>query len=544
MNHMQNHITIRTCVTPQKRFFYAIHKPQYTVKNLRGQTAYATLGKDKKEKIMNQDNYPDDTINVENADWIYEIRNPFSFRGATYINKEWADNNAKNHDRIRIISKPDVSMHTALKKAGAEIDLASFPEPGQLCVARSSTDERDIVELAHISCDFIEIDGVLGLVYSTDTKGQTRPVIHNHILFEAVANNPHLPDTYKTAMVIRPGAQGKSEIVGDYIHNDTIATYEYLRRNSYIAGGHYAANMSENSIRYSLDELRREDMRALRHLYYQRTYIRLANRLGLPVPDANDLTSPEQLERLRIAVKETIDHCDSPYSATLWGWNYGFDYAPSKYRLHASHQQIHQQYAMLPSLVDIYNEGYEQSIGTCKPYGCGELIATVIDDYFGDYNRDFFLDYLGCIQHNCRLDGREDYESSLVVWKDDHVILFVPKAQTSQWELQLMTLPASDGSVAGNCVETNSVERDAIDTGIFYAQKALSGLGVHMVTTIEYPKPFDRKNVPLTQPLLYCFLPRLPESPGAFSEAQLRFINRHYPEDFAAVCRNQIDMTL
>ena len=42
------------------------------------------------------------------------------------------------------------------------------------------------------------------------------------------------------------------------------------------------------------------------------------------------------------------------------------------------------------------------------------------------------------------------------------------------------------------------------------------------------------------QHLLYAFLPRLPESPGAFSEAQLRFINGHYPEDFAAVCRQQL----
>jgi len=40
--------------------------------------------------------------------------------------------------------------------------------------------------------------------------------------------------------------------------------------------------------------------------------------------------------------------------------------------------------------------------------------------------------------------------------------------------------------------------------------------------------------------LLYAFLPRLPESPGAFSEAQLRWINGHYPEDFAASCRRRL----
>ena len=28
---------------------------------------------------------------------------------------------------------------------------------------------------------------------------------------------------------------------------------------------------------------------------------------------------------------------------------------------------------------------------------------------------------------------------------------------------------------------------------------------------------------------------------GAFSEAQMRFINGHYPEDFALACRTQLD---
>jgi len=33
---------------------------------------------------------------------------------------------------------------------------------------------------------------------------------------------------------------------------------------------------------------------------------------------------------------------------------------------------------------------------------------------------------------------------------------------------------------------------------------------------------------------------KLPESPGAFTEAQLRWINGHYPEDFAAACRSRL----
>ena len=118
-------------------------------------------------------------------------------------------------------------------------------------------------------------------------------------------------------------------------------------------------------------------------------------------------------------------------------------------------------------------------------------------------------------------------------------MLFVPKAQTSQWELQLMTLPDEDGTLAGNIFETNSGQRQSLDTGILMAQKALAGLGAKMVTSIEYSKRPGRNHT-LHQPLLYAFLPRLPKSPGAFSEAQLRFINGHYPEDFAKVCRNQL----
>ena len=118
-------------------------------------------------------------------------------------------------------------------------------------------------------------------------------------------------------------------------------------------------------------------------------------------------------------------------------------------------------------------------------------------------------------------------------------MLFVPKAQTSQWELQLMTLPQGDGSLAGNIVECDTAMRQSLDTGILVAQQALAGLGAKMVTSIEYAKRIGRQGL-RQQPLLCAFLPRLPESPGAFSEAQLRFINGHYPEDFALACRKQL----
>jgi len=70
------------------------------------------------------------------------------------------------------------------------------------------------------------------------------------------------------------------------------------------------------------------------------------------------------------------------------------------------------------------------------------------------------------------------------------------------------------------------------------AMQVLAYMGTKMVTTIEYPKRMDAKNH--DQHLLYAFLPKLPESPGAFSEAQLRWINGHYPEDFAHALRSHL----
>ena len=118
-------------------------------------------------------------------------------------------------------------------------------------------------------------------------------------------------------------------------------------------------------------------------------------------------------------------------------------------------------------------------------------------------------------------------------------MLFVPKAQTSQWELQIMTLPDPDGNLPGNIFECDTRIRHSLDTTILMAQKALAGLGAKMVTTIEYSKRLSEQRT-AQQPLIYAFLPKLPESPGAFSEAQLRFINGHYPEDFSAACRKQL----
>jgi hypothetical protein len=113
------------------------------------------------------------------------------------------------------------------------------------------------------------------------------------------------------------------------------------------------------------------------------------------------------------------------------------------------------------------------------------------------------------------------------------VVLFVPKAQTSQWELQLVTR-----SPAGNVLEADTQTRASLDLALWVAIRVLAGLGAEMVTVVEFAKRFDAGDT--GQRLLYSLLPRLPNSPGAFSEAQLRWINRHYPEDFAELCRCEL----
>jgi hypothetical protein len=508
---------LQSCVIPGGRFQYGIHKPAYTVTNLRPSTEVATLGvTESGTPVKNFRNYPEGNIEVTGADWIFEIPNPFPFKGRTYIDKEWADASAVNPERIRLPKANHVSLtETLLQNKIDQTLLDHLPEPVLLALATCSTDPQDLQKLAELSCAIIK-DGnnPTGLRYRQNSSGDSRPVIYNHPLFEAVANNPHLPDGYKIVMVIRPGAQGDSEIVGEWPKDAHSHVFEYLRRNSYIKG--------------------------LRHLYYQRSYLRLAEELGLqpPTPRPKEPLTEEELEQLRITVKKEA-RMKGIAPSTLWGWNFGFDFAPSRYRLHASHQQIHQQYALVPDQVESYHHGTRQPVGKMSAFSCGDLIAELIEQYHLHYHSDFFADYRQAIGANRRMDDRTDLESSLVVWSDERVMLFVPKAQTSQWELQLMTLPAGDGRLAGNIFECSTDMRRSLDTGILMAQKALAGIGAKMVTTIEYSERINKKN-PLHQPLIYAFLPRLPESPGAFSEAQLRFINGHYPEDFSAVCRRQL----
>lgn len=533
-----------TCIVPPGKFVFAIHKPEYNVQNQRLSNEKSYLGSLNGEPHYNIVNLPEDDIEIKAADWVYEVANPFPFKGVTYINKKWADESASDSSRFCLQPPEYISIHDSYGSDEVAVNIITkMPKALCLALATTTTDPRDLIILARLSCDFSlnNMREVIGLQYRT-INNRSKAIIHDYLLFEAVANNINTPDNYKIAMVIRPGAQGESEISGEWLADKSHA-YEYLRTNSYIPGGHYAANMAEDEIRYKISDLKENDIEGLRHLYYQRSYIRIAGELGIKTK-SRQLLSLEDLGNLRQTIIKYLQNssedapCQIDSQATLWGWNFGFDYAPSGYRLHASHQQVHQQYAMVPNKLPAQLSHNEQCDLTIKPYCCGDLLRPIIDEYKAHYGRNYFNDYFKAIKDNKRFDDRDDLESSLIIHEDENVLLFVPKAQTSQWEVQIMTKPSENGGFVGNIVEANLQTRNSLDKAILLAQQVLAKMGAKMITSIEYSKRFSE--VKTDQPLIYALLPRLPESPGAFSEAQMRFINGHYPEDFAAACRKAL----
>ena len=191
---------------------------------------------------------------------------------------------------------------------------------------------------------------------------------------------------------------------------------------------------------------------------------------------------------------------------------------------------------MIPEAVSGWYQGTDDKEGFegFIPFASGDLIEDFIIRYRNETKTSFFQAYINAIRSNKRLDGREDLPQQLIIFDNDDAIVYVPKAQTSQWELQLMTVKP-----IGNIVEADLKTRKAIDQAMFVAVSVLSELGARMITSIEFSKRLNHG--PDDQHLLYSFLPKLPESPGAFSEAQLRWINGHYPEDFAEACRLKLE---
>jgi hypothetical protein len=525
-------MSIRTCVSPNGKFIYGIHQPSYDVDNLRQAENIQLLGIDTNDQPhINQANFPADNMHIQEADLIYEIPNAFPFKGTTYIKKRWADEKKGHLSNFSLRPKPSFSWSQTLSQWDDISDkksserLSQLPEAIQLTIALMSDDPKDLIQLARHVCAFTfdKQNQPTGLKYH---ESNGRPVIYKPIIFETLANNPFLPDNYKRVMVLHPGVQGKSPIVGEYEGRQS-HVYEYLRANSYIPWGHYAANLADNAIRYHIDALTMDDISGMRHLYYQRTYVHLAKQFHIPINAHRKIIPADELETLR---KTILAHLkQSPenllFDCNLWGWNFGAGYAPNHYRLHASHQQIHQQYAMIPKKIPTNENGISMTA-----YACGDLVADFIDDYKQHFGCSFFDTYVQAIKNNRRMDDPDKGPHELIIYADAHIIIYVPKAQTSQAEIQIM--PAS---AVGNILMADQAMRDALDRGIFITAKILSSHNIEYVTHIEYASRFRAE--PTDQRLIIAFLPKMPESPGAFSEAQLRWINGHYPEDFAAACR-------
>ncbi len=528
-----------TSITPEGRFLVGRHSPSYRVANLRERTYLCDLGigPDETPPLTNAANFPSEDVAVAKARPIYEIRNAFPFRGCSYIDSGWAEARVADPGMIRIHPPATVSLKAALggRYAPAAIKsiIQQLPISLRYTLAQTATDPEELVSLAESCCRLVyDRNGNPSGMRYVARNNRMCADIDDFELFETIANNPSLPDAYKEVMVLRPGVQGNSEIVGDF-QNGATEVFEYLRGNSYIPWGHYAANCAHTAIRYRIADLSAADMEGMRHLYYQRIYTVVAEHLGIGHPIRGRRLTAEELEDLRRAIvtalagKANVPNC----LATLWGWNFGYDFSGSGYRLHASHQMIHQQYALVPQEVaGLHGE-------SIAAFACGDLVADVVERYRQLHQSDFFADYLRALANNTRTDGGKG-EQSLVVWQDAHVMLFVPKAQVSQWELQLIITADSPAGPIGNVIEANAAVRQSLDTGMLKAQQVLACLGATMVTSIEYSKRIGLNN---GQRLLYAFLPKLPWSMGAFSEAQGRYILGHYPEDFAVACRRQLE---
>ncbi|MBU8911352.1 MAG: hypothetical protein KOO65_08785, partial [Desulfobacterales bacterium] len=535
---------LRSCVGKNARFIVGIHKPRFEVKNLRDHDYFTSLGQlEDGTMIDNSVNFPGDDLYEPNADVVYEIANQFPFRGATYINSAWADIKAAHPETIRIPAPESCSLlqnfeefkgdkNTGTAKKTALLDI--LPHPLLIALAQASTDPKELILLAKKSCNIIfdpKDQTLMGIGYKKTRGNAVIPDIYDHELFEVLVNNRYLPDDFKNALVLKPGVQGNNEITGEYLSEDgNTHVFEYLRRNSYIPWGHFASNMANDAIRYSTRDLCLEDMKGIRHLYYQRAFIRLASELGICLPDKRQCLTQSGLENLRNKIQTKLKQNPGPslkFDNTLWGWNFGYGYAQSGHRLHASHQMIHQQNAMTPKHV-------QTSSGQKIPsFSCGDLINDFTSQYRKATGKSFFGNYLAAIRNNTRTDGKKMGESSLVLMEDEHTILFVPKAQICEWELQLMPKTS-----CGNIIETDINIRQSLDRGILTAVKTLESLGAQLVTSIEFSKRFDSTDT--DQHLLYSFIPRLPHAPDTFSEAQLRWISGCYPEDFARACRMAI----
>ncbi|NMX23107.1 hypothetical protein HCU62_04030 [Dissulfurirhabdus thermomarina] len=516
------------------------HRPSFRAANLRGTSAPLVLGHlPGGVEIRNDANFPEGDLELAETEGVFEVPNPFPFWGATYILQAPADRLAEAPAAFRLRDEPppDPPPARGLLRdllgpglegpGGRRYGLADLPRTLKLALAQTSDDPELLAALAALACE-LEPGGGIG--FRPGPSGEPRPLVHDHDLFEVVLNNPALPDAIKRAMALNPGVQGRNPVVGEYLDPGVTHVWEYLRANSYIPWGHYASNMAQDAVRYRLGDLSPRDMAGLRHLYYQRTFVQMAIELGLEVPGRGRRLSTDELEDLRRRVLDEVHRrreggSPLPFTATMWGWNFGFDFSPSGYRLNATHQQIHQQFALVRPTVQAAGGG-----GETPSYAVGDQVAAFARRYRRAAGRDFFDAYIAAIRGNTRLDGRRGGPADLVIHEADGVLLHVPKAQRSQGEIQVLA-----AEPVGNVLEAGTRFRAALDRALWLAMRVLDRLGARMITVYEVSKRFDEAGT--DQRLFYCFLPRHPQSPGAFSEWQQRWVTGHYPEDYAEACR-------
>jgi len=521
---------LRTCVHPSGKFIAGVHRPSYKVLNNRISIKRLILGKTAQgQSVPNDKNFPEGDLEINSADWVYEIPNAFPMWGVTYILGKIAEDNGVNS--LDFSFEPRGQTRFSEIPGLEQINMAKLPRPILLAMAQTCTNPAILKRLLPLCAELeYEDEEPKGVTFRKDEKGHLAPAIKDHDLYETLGNNPYLPNRLKALLLLNPGIQGSNPIVGEYIDKDKTHIWEYLRANSYIPWGHFAANMAQDCVKYSVDDLDIQDVKGLRHLYYQRIYCKLALHLGIEVKKRG-MFSSHDLEGLRLSILDKLAEAGKKgrpfFTATLWGWNYGYDFSPSGFRLHASHQQIHQQFALIPEQAEPVFK--DETALPFFSYAIGDNIASFIAAYEKIHERSFFDAYIQAIETNERIDGQQQLPRDLIIARDENAMLFVPKAQRSQGEIQIMALKK-----VGNILEADESVRQSLDGLIHTAVKVLSELGARMITCFEMSKRFTD---PSDQRLMYCFLPKHPRSPGAFSEQQGRWITGHFPEDYATCCK-------
>ena len=118
---MEKQMKIRSCVGSDGKFRYGIHQPSFIAHNLRPNDHIQPLGTFPDGSLYtNEKNFPETDVEESNADTIFEIPNPFPFRGCTYISKSWADDKAKDPSKILLPKPSHYSFSTVLKELMGE----------------------------------------------------------------------------------------------------------------------------------------------------------------------------------------------------------------------------------------------------------------------------------------------------------------------------------------------------------------------------------------------------------------------------------------